>query len=65
MGFSVVFRFENVYDVCIFVGSIWMGLVFVFIVGGFFGNGRRIFMGGILGMIVGGVIFGYFKIFLV
>ncbi len=63
MGLSVAFRFENVYDACIFVGSIWMGSAFVPIVGGLLGNGRRTSMGGILGMIVGGVTFGYFKIF--
>ncbi len=47
MGLSVAFRFENVYDACIFVGSIWMGSAFVPIVGGLLGNGRRTSMGGI------------------
>lgn len=63
MGLSVAFKFENVYDACLFVGSIWMGSAFVPIVGGLLGNGRRTALGGILGMVVGGLTFGYFKIF--
>lgn len=63
MGLSVAFRFENVYDACLFVGSIWMGSAFVPIVGGLLGNGRRTAMGGILSMLVGGTTFGYLKAF--
>lgn len=63
MGLSVAFRFENVYDACLFVGSIWMGSAFVPIVGGLVGKGRRTAMGGLLSMIVGGVTFGYLKAF--
>ena len=63
MGLSVAFKFENVYDACIFVGSIWMGSAFVPIVGGLLGNGRRTALGGMLSMIVGGCTFGYLKMF--
>ncbi len=63
MGLSIAFKFENVYDACIFVGSIWMGSAFIPIVGALLGNGKRTALGGILGMLVGGFTFGYFKIF--
>ncbi|WFD12296.1 sodium:solute symporter family protein [Tepidibacter hydrothermalis] len=63
MGLSVAFKFENVYDACLFVGSIWMGSAFVPIVGALLGNGRRTELGGLLGMLGGGFTFGYFKMF--
>lgn len=61
LALSVAFQFPTAQDAFIFLSSLWMAAGFVPIVGALVWPGRKTALGGYLGLIVGAVVFSYFK----
>ncbi|HEY3426379.1 MAG TPA: sodium:solute symporter family protein, partial [Negativicutes bacterium] len=63
LALLVAFQFPTAQDAFIFIGSLWMAAGFVPIVGALVWKGKKTALGGYLGLIVGALVFSYFKVF--
>jgi SSS family solute:Na+ symporter len=63
LSLSVAFQFPTAQDAFIFVSSLWMAAGFVPIVGALVWPGRKTALGGYLGLVMGALVFSYFKLY--
>jgi SSS family solute:Na+ symporter len=61
MGLGMAFRFTLVYDALAFFSSLWMSTGFVAVIMALMYNGKKTPMSGLASMIVGCVVFAWFK----
>jgi SSS family solute:Na+ symporter len=63
MGLGLAFRFTLVYDAIAFLSSLWMSTGFVAVIMALMYKGRKTPMSGLASMIVGCVVFAWFKLY--